>query len=326
MVQRRDREISRPAQPIIIPPALPAGGRIGVVALASPVPPERLERGLAALRALGFETVLGEHVLARDGHHAGTPADRAADLHALFARPDVDALFCARGGSSSIRVLEHLDFELIRAHPKAFVGYSDVTSVMLALLARAGLRSFFGPMVTPDWAGGLTPGARDALWRLVCRSSPAGPLADARCATESWPMVGGQARGVLVGGTLSLVAATLGTPEQIELADRLFFFEDIHESPARIERYLAQLARAGLLQQAAGFLVGPLRWDASDEERAAYLPFETVLREHLAPLGRPTLVGFPFGHVPNPIPMPLGTLVELDADQRVLRALEPAVR
>jgi len=207
-----------------------------------------------------------------------------------------------------------------------FVGYSDVTSIMLALLARAGLRSFFGPMVTPDWAGGLAPNARDALWRLVCRASPAGPLADARRAAESWPMVEGHARGVLVGGTLSLVAATLGTPEQIDLTDRIFFFEDIHESPARIERYLAHLARAGLLQQAAGFLVGSLRWDASEEERAAYLPFETVLRDHLAPLGRPALVGYPCGHVPNPITMPLGTLVELDADQRVLRVLEPAVR
>jgi len=296
------------------------------VSLASPVPPERLELGLAALRALGFSVVLGEHVVEREGHHAGEPAARAADLQALFARPDVDAIFCARGGSSSIRALDHLDFELIRAHPKVFVGYSDVTSVMLALLARAGLRSFFGPMVTPDWAGGLAPDARDALWRLICRASPAGPLADARRAAGSWPMVEGQARGVLVGGTLSLVAATLGTPEQIDLTDRIFFFEDIHESPARIERYLAQLARAGLLRQAAGILVGPLRWDASDEERAVYLPFETVLREHLAPLGRPTLIGYPCGHVPNPIAMPLGSLVELDADRRLLSVLEPAVR
>jgi muramoyltetrapeptide carboxypeptidase len=313
-----------------LPPALPSallpGGRIGVVALASPVPAERLERGVAALRGLGFEVALGEHVLDRDGHHAGAPAARAADLQALFARPDVDAIFCARGGSSSIGVLEHLDFELIRAHPKVFVGYSDVTSVMLALLARAGLRSFFGPMVTPDWAGGLVPEARDTLWRLICRTSPAGLLTDARCASESLALVGGKAQGVLVGGTLSLVAATLGTPEQIDLAGRLFFFEDIHESPARIERYLAQLARAGLLQQAAGFLVGPLRWDPSDEERAAYLPFETVLREQLAPLGRPTLVGYPCGHVPNPITMPLGSQVELDADRRVLSVLEPAVR
>jgi muramoyltetrapeptide carboxypeptidase len=309
----------------LLPPALPPGGRIGIIALASPVPPSRLERGLAALRDEGYHPVLAEHVLDRDGHHAGSPAVRAADLHELFVRPDIDAIFCARGGSGSIRVLEHLDYALIRAHPKVFVGYSDVTSVMLALWKQAGLPSFFGPMVTPDWAGGLSATAREALWRLVGRADAVGVLEDERC-RQAKALVGGRARGVLVGGTLALVAATLGTPEQIDLAERIFFFEDIHESPARIERYLTQLLRAGILQQAAGFLVGPLRWDATEEERAAYCSFETVLRELLAPLGRPTLVGYPFGHVPGPITLPLGTGVELDADEGVLRVLDPAVR
>jgi muramoyltetrapeptide carboxypeptidase len=319
-------------RPLLTPPALPPGGRIGVVGLASPIAPQRLEQGLAALQARGFEVVLGENVLARCGHHAGGPAERAADLHSMFARPDIDAIFCARGGSSSIRVLEHLDFELIRAHPKVFVGYSDVTSVMLALLARSGLRSFFGPMLAPDWANGLAVGAQDLLWRLICRAGPAGaldtslpdPAASSR-PTPS-PLVGGRAQGVLAGGTLALVVATLGTPEQIDLTDRIFVFEDIHESPARIERYLAQLGRAGLLEKAAGFLVGPLRWDVSDDERQSFLPFETVLRECLGRFGRPTLLHYPCGHVPNPIPLPIGTRVELDADQPAVRVIEPAVR
>jgi muramoyltetrapeptide carboxypeptidase len=308
------------------PPAVPPGGRIGVVAPSSPVSPERLERGVAALRLQGFQVVMGEHVLNQDGHHAGEPMARADDLHGMFARADVDAIFCARGGSSAICVLELLDFSLIRRHPKVVVGYSDVTSLLLAIWARAGMRSFFGPMVTPDWAGGLAAGAQDALWRLICRPEPAGALADPRCATESYPLVGGRTRGVLLGGTLALVAATLGTPEQIVLKDRVFFFEDIHESPARIERYLTQLGRSGLLAEAAGFLVGPLRWDASDAERRSYHSFDTVLRRQLEPLGRPTLVGFPFGHVPNPLTLPLGTLIELDADQRVVHVLEPSVR
>jgi muramoyltetrapeptide carboxypeptidase len=139
-------------------------------------------------------------------------------------------------------------------------------------------------------------------------------------------LVGGRAEGILAGGTLSLVVATLGTAEQIDLTDRIFCFEDIHESPARIERYLTHLARAGILERAAGFIVGPLRWDVPKEERGAYLPFETVLAQHLAPLGRPALVGYPFGHVPHPVTMPLGTRVSLDADQRLVNVLEPAVR
>jgi muramoyltetrapeptide carboxypeptidase len=310
----------------ILPPALPEGGRIGVVAPSSPVPRERLEQGVAALRSVGFDVVLGPSVLERQGHHAGTPEARAEDLHEMFSRPDVDAIFCARGGSSAIRVLEHLDYDLIRANPRVFVGYSDVTSLMLAFWARAGLPSFFGPMVTPDWAGGLASEAHDVLWRLVCRDAPAGPLADRDRAPEAMPLVSGKAQGVLVGGTLALVAATLGTPEQIDLTDAIFFFEDIHESPARIERYLTQLGRAGLLESAAGFLVGPLRWDANEQERANYLTFRTVLQEILVPLGQPVLVNYPFGHTPNPITLPLGTRVELDADRQVLRVLEPSVR
>jgi muramoyltetrapeptide carboxypeptidase len=289
------------------------------------VTPESLERGTAALRALGFEVVMGAHVLGRSGHYAGEPEARAEDLHAMFERPDVDAIFCARGGSSSICVLEHLDFEVIRAHPKVIVGYSDVTSLMLALWARARLRSFFGPMVTPDWARGLDQSAQDLLWRLICRREPAGPLQVPRSSPVGITLVGGRAEGALVGGTLALVAATLATPEQIDLRGRIFCFEDIHESPARIERYLAQLGRAGILGQAAGFVVGPLRWDASDAERSSYHTFEEVLRRQLAPLGRPTLMGYPFGHVPNPVTLPLGTRVELDADERVLTVLEPAV-
>jgi muramoyltetrapeptide carboxypeptidase len=197
---------------------------------------------------------------------------------------------------------------------------------MLALLARCGLCSFFGPMVTPDWAADLALGARDALWRLICRAEAAGPLVDPSQIPQAAPLVGGRAEGILAGGTLSLVVATLGTPEQIDLTDRLFCFEDIHESPARIERYLTHLARAGILQQAAGFIVGPLRWDVPEDERSAYLPYEAVLRHCLAPLGRPTLVGYPFGHVPHPVTMPLGTRAELDADHRLVTVLEPAVR
>lgn len=309
-----------------LPCALPTGGRIGVVALASPITPERLEQGLAPLRELGYQIVLGEHVLDRSGHHAGDPSYRASDLHTMFSRSDVNAVFCARGGSSSIRVLEYLDYGLLRQHPKVFVGYSDVTSVMLALWKRAGLRTFFGPMVAPDWANGLAPGARDLLWRLICRPAAAGPLADRRCASQAMPLVGGHAQGVLVGGTLALVAATLGTPEQVDLTRAIFFFEDVHESPARVERYLSQLHRAGVLERALGFLVGPLQWETADEERDRYLPFEEVLRRQLEPYGRPVLIGYPCGHVPNPITLPLGTMVELDADERVVHVLEPAVR
>src|SRR5262245_3175079 len=134
-----------------LPPALPAGGTIGIVAPASPPDPERLRRGVAAIEGAGFRVVMGEHVAERYGHHAGHDEVRAGDLNAMFRREDVDAILCARGGSGSIRLLPRLDYDLIAARPRVFIGYSDITSLELALLRRCGMPTFFGAMAQPDF-------------------------------------------------------------------------------------------------------------------------------------------------------------------------------
>jgi muramoyltetrapeptide carboxypeptidase len=307
-----------------LPPALPPGGTIAVVAPSSPVDRERLAAGVAALERLGFRVRLGAHINDRYGHHAGSDTDRAADLNAAFADPEVDAIFCARGGSGSIRVLPHLDYEQIARHPKPFVAYSDVTSVQLALLKRAGLVSVFGPMVAPNWSQGLSPVSRDALWRLLCRPTPAGMLRDRADPRPYHVLRGGVARGRCAGGTLALVVATLGTPYQIELAGRLFFFEDVNESPARIERYLAQLKQAGLLDDVTGFFIGTAPYDEADRDR--FLTLEQVYRDLLLPFDKPLVYGLPIGHEPSPIPIPMGVTAVLDADRGLLRVVEPMVR
>jgi muramoyltetrapeptide carboxypeptidase len=307
-----------------LPPALPPGGTIAVVAPSSPVDEERLTAGAAALERHGFRVRLGAHVGDRYGHHAGSDAHRAADLNAAFADPEVDAIFCARGGSGSIRVLPHLDYEGIARHPKPFVGYSDVTSVQLALLKRAGLVSVFGPMVTPNWSRELSPVCRDALWRLLCRPTPAGMLRNRDDPRPCRTLRGGVARGPCAGGTLALVVATLGTPYQIELAGRLFFFEDVHESPARLERYLTQLLQAGLLDGVAGFFIGTAPYDEADRDR--FLTLEQIYRDLLLPLDKPLVYDLPIGHAPSPIPIPMGITAVLDADRGLLRVVEPIVR
>jgi muramoyltetrapeptide carboxypeptidase len=308
----------------LLPPALPYGGTIAVVAPSSPVDEERLTAGVAALERHGFRVRLGAHVGDRYGHHAGSDRDRAADLNAAFADPEVDAIFCARGGSGSIRVLPHLDYERVARHPKPFVGYSDVTSVQLALLKRAGLPSVFGPMVTPNWSRELSPVCRDALWRLICRPAPAGMLRDRDDPRPFRTLRGGVARAPLAGGTLALVASSLATPYQIELAGRLFFFEDVHESPARIERYLTQLLQAGLLDGVAGFVIGTAPYDETDHDR--FLTLEQIYRDLLLPLDKPLVYGLSIGHEPSPIPIPLGITAVLDADGGLLRVVEPMVR
>jgi muramoyltetrapeptide carboxypeptidase len=303
---------------------LPRGGCLGIVAPASPVDPAALERGRAILHEWGFRTVLGDHVLDRRGHLAGRDEDRAADLHRMFADPEVDAVICARGGSGAIRLLPLLDCELIAAHPKPFLGYSDITILELALLKRCRLPSFFAPMVTPDFARGASAECIELLWKLVCEPSPAGELLDPRC-SEAVTLVGGVAEGPCVGGTLSLIVPTLGTPWEIETENAVFFFEDVHESPARVERYLMQLRLAGKLDCTAGFLIGNAPYEADDAERAGYLEIDQVYRDLLEPLGKPLVYGWPHGHDPSPVTLPIGVRVRLDADRKSLEVLDPAV-
>jgi muramoyltetrapeptide carboxypeptidase len=288
------------------------------------VKPDALERGIAVIREHGFRVVVGEHVLDRYGHLAGRDEDRAADIHAMFVRDDVDAVLCARGGSGSIRLLRHLDWDLIAAHPKPFLGYSDVTTLDLALLQRSRMPSFFAPMVTSDFAGPPEAGCLDILWRLVCEPAPAGELADPRC-ERAVTLVGGVAEGPCAGGTLSLVAATLGTPYEIETEGCVFFFEDVHESPARMERYLTQMLLAGKFDRVTGFLIGNAPYDADEDERARYLPVEQVYRDLLVPLGKPLVYGWPHGHDPSPVTLPIGIPIRLDADRKSVTVLEAAV-
>ncbi|MGV3719770.1 MAG: S66 peptidase family protein [Actinomycetota bacterium] len=307
-----------------LPPALPRGGAIGIVAPASPGSVEVFERGLAAVESHGFRTVRGAHLFDRYGHLAGSDEDRAADLHEMFLRDDVDAILCARGGSGSIRLLRHLDWDLIAAHPKPFLGYSDITSLELAFLKRCGLPTFFAPMVNSDFAHDPWPSCIDLLWRMICEAEPAGEIADPRCA-EATTLVGGVAEGPCVGGTLALVAATLGTEFAPDLDGCVFFFEDVHESPARMERYLTQLLLSGKLDHVAGFLIGNAPYEASDAERASYLPIEQVYADILAPLGKPLVYGWPHGHDPSPVTLPMGIRIRLDADRKSVTVLEAAV-
>lgn len=310
----------KPQKSLLLPPALPVGGRLGVVSPASPPSAVDLESGTAALVACGFQVEWGRHVLDRHGHLAGADLNRAADLHEMFERSDIDAVICSRGGAGSIRLLNLIDWGLIARHPKPFIGYSDITVLELAMLRQCGLVTFFAPMVASEFGPGLAAASSDFLWKLVCRPRAAGAVVDDRC-SRSTCLVPGEAAGPLAGGTLSLVAATLGTPAEIDLEGALFFFEDVDEPPEHIERYLCQLIHSGRLEQVAGFLIGNAPW--AGEERA--LTLHQIYEELLAPFGRPMLYGWPHGHDEHPLALPMGIHARLDSSTCSLEILEPAV-
>ncbi len=299
-----------------LPHALPPGGTIGIVNPSSPVEPDLLHTGIARLEERGFRVVIAPHVRDRDGHHAGSPQNRASDFTTFYADPAVDVLWCARGGSSALRLWPLLDWAALAAlPPKMVVGYSDTTSLLIPLTQRVGTVALHGPLVFE--LGTLAPDILDWQMRLLQDPQPAGIVPGQAAET----LVSGTAKGRLCGGCLSLVAATLGTPYQIDTAGKLLLMEDIDEAPHRVERFLAQFAQAGLLSAASGFVVG----QSTDADDRRTLPMRQIWFDLLSPYGKPAVLGFPFGHVPNNYALPLGADARLDADAKTLTLLEAAV-
>lgn len=303
----------------IRPPALGPGATVGVAAPSGAVRPERLAAGLASLRAAGLNPVLSPACLARRHYLAGGDGERAAALSALLADPDIDGVLLARGGYGAMRLLPLLDLEPLRRRPKAVVGFSDATALHLALGA-CGLVSFHGPMVESGPAG-MPPTDLEGLLWAVGRHAPPGrlPLPPGAAPVALHP---GRATGRLVGGNLTLLAATLGTPWEVETTGCLLLLEDVGESPYRLDRSLTQLWLAGKLQAAAGFLLGELVGCAGGPGDPAPLQ---VFAERLRPLGRPCLAELPLGHGARRLTLPLGAMAELDAAAGEVRLTEPAV-
>lgn len=300
-----------------LPRALPPGGTVGIVNPSSPVESEWLDAGIGALEARGFRVAVAPHVRDRDGHHAGSPAARAADFSDFYADPAINVVWCARGGSSACRLWPLLDWDALAAlPPKMVIGYSDTTSILIPLTQRVGTSAMHGPLVFE--LGRLAPDVLDWPLRLLQDAAPAGLVPGA--APDA--LVPGAAEGALCGGCLSLVVATLGTPYQIDAAEKLLLIEDIGEAPHRIERMLAQLAEAGVLGSAAGFVVG----QATDADDTKTLPLRQLWSDLLAPYGKPAVLGFPFGHVTPNYALPLGVRARLDADAGTLTLLEAAVK
>ena len=316
--------------PAQLPPPAGPGDRVGVAALSGPVDPERLERGLATLRRLGFEPVLADNLLqdvrSRHGLFAGGDAERLAAFHRLAADPGLAAILFARGGSGLMRVLPAIDWELLRRRPRAYVGYSDLTPFLLEVVRRLGVVAFHGPMVAAEMARGLAPVEEESLLGALAGRYPATqPLA--RWLRE--PPAGTTVRGPLLGGCLSLLVSTLGTPWAPDLAGGLVFWEDVAEPPYRVDRMLTHLGLSGNLAHIAGMVVGHLEGDglpgkAPDGEPADWpaVDWPAIVGDSLAGFSWPLAWGLESGHrAPNrtlPLGLPARLSVADSADGLVL--------
>ncbi len=315
---------------LIRPPRLNYGDTVGIVAPASPpADPKIIDRCVAGLERLGFKSRLASHARHRCGFLAGTDRERATDLMKLFADPQVKAIFCVRGGYGAARLLPLLNYRIIHAHPKIFVGYSDITSLHCALLVKAGLISFHGPMLSFDFAKDNPPTfTRGNFLRTLMNPVPPGSICRSYGGRTVRVLRDGTATGQLVGGNLSVLCTTLATPFQPSFAGKILFLEDVGEAPYRFDRMLTHLLNAGLLAQVAGIAIG-INKNCKDpnvgKRREFRQTVDDVIKERLLPLKIPVVTGLPFGHLRHNATLPVGARASLDGNKGDLQIIQGVV-
>jgi muramoyltetrapeptide carboxypeptidase len=301
-------------------PALAPGDRVRVVSPGSTPNPANMARGIEILRSWGLEVELGKHVFTKYGYLAGTDAERLADLNAALNDPGIRAVFAARGGYGTQRIVDRINVAGIRRDPRVVVGFSDITSIHGKLWRETGLVTFYGPMV--NWSDGRTgPDSAEALRQAVMTTAPITITRDP-AETAAPVLVPGRATGQLLGGCLTLISTSLGAGDAPKFDGAILFFEDVDEAPYSLDMMLTELRRVGVLSRVAGVVIGqitnsvgePDEWDAV-----------AVLKDRLYDLGVPVLGGLRLGHGTGQLTIPLGARATIDAQAGTL-TVEPGVR
>jgi muramoyltetrapeptide carboxypeptidase len=304
---------------IIQPPALKRGDKIGILAPASSFSKQAFEDGCNRLRQMGYEPVYSPTIFERDLYFAGSVARRREEFEDLLRNPEIAALICVRGGYGSNYLLESLNFDLFARDPKIILGCSDITSLLTVITDRTGLVTFHGPMIAKD----IAEGSFDEKSWNACFGGEHGWSITSPDLKVLQP---GHAKGRLYGGCLSMLAASLGTPYQIETDDIILFIEDVAEKPFRIDRMLMQLHLAGCLNGVRGFIFGEML-DCLPPKNETYT-LQQVITRVLSPYKVPIVFGLKSGHVSSGnITLPVGVQAELLAEQGVeLKILEAATQ
>lgn len=324
----------------IKPPALKKGGTIGVPAPASKPTPGAIAVGVERLRRLGFKVVLGKcsKRTLREGYLAASDKERADELNGMFRDENVDAIICACGGYGCLRLLEHLDYDLIRSHPKIFMGMSDIVSALLAIHKMTGLVTFHGPGALSTT---MTPYTEESLVRTITSTDPIGEVRNPSHGPLIQTISEGRVEGDLTGGNLDLLLATLATKYEIDMNGKIFFFEAAGHRTWEIDRFLTHLELTGKLRSAVGFVAGTMK-DCDPSARAALeypinyaatgrsdfsfsSTVEEVLHERLTRFGVPAIYGLCCGHTEDQTVLPIGVRAILDGTEGNLQIVEPAL-
>jgi len=296
---------------VVRPPRLKAGDTIGIAAPSGPFESDLFEQGMDVLRGMGFNVHIPEAIFRRNGFLAGPDEARAGVINTLFADPDIQGILCARGGYGATRVLPHLDWKMIRRHPKAFVGFSDITVLHCVLLANAHLVSLHGPM-------GTTLGKSPDTWRGMLRQALTSDNALELAPSGVTVLNHGEATGPVMGGNLTMLCHLVGTPYAPNYQGCLLFIEDVTEAPYRIDRMLVQMKLAGCFDGVAGLVLGEF------EDCGKTAEIHEVFMGIFGPLGIPVVAGFPIGHGTENATLPIGLEARLTTQPPQLAYFEAA--
>ncbi|MFC7684500.1 LD-carboxypeptidase [Ureibacillus sp. GCM10028918] len=308
-----------------IPKGLKMGDTIGLVGASSATPPESLQPAIEAVEKLGFNVVVGDSCRERHGYLAGSDELRANDVNRMFQDPSIDGIFSIRGGYGATKILPLLDYEMIKKNPKVFAGYSDVTAMHIAFNQLCDLVTYHTPMPSTEF---IKQEMDDYTWssfiKAVTITEENSYYLSNPTNQEMTTLVSGKATGQLVGGNLTLVAASLGTPYEIDTKGKILFLEDIDEYERSIDRMLTQLQLSGKLEEASGILLGAwTNCGPQNPDRPEHsLRLQTIFEEILVPLKKPVLMDVACGHCLPTMSLPLGRTISFNTETKTIEVVE----
>jgi len=305
---------------VIKPHPLQAGATIGIISPASPQrDPARLERGIAYFESKGYTVKIADNALeSTTGYLAGSDEERIADIESMFSDDSVDAIFCARGGYGTTRILTQLNYDIIKSNPKIFVGFSDTTALQSAIFAKSGLITFSGAMPSVDFADEVDPFTEQSFFSVLTQDlSGQNVIADKQSVFHA-----GQAEGRLICGNLCLLATLCGSDFLPDMHDTLLMIEDIGEEQYRIDRYLSQLELSGHLKATNGILIGDFTPPSNPVASVPQRSYEEIFLDYAYRAGKPALGNFPYGHINRKLTLPFGIRMSMDSDKGMITFLE----
>jgi len=304
----------------LISSRLKKGDTIGLISPAGPENADKIKESINFLKSLGFNIKEGKHIYNKLGYLAGSDKDRAEDFINMFLDPDVNMILCVRGGYGTMRILPLIDFNIIKLNPKIFAGFSDITTLLNNIALKCNLITFHSPMCNSNFLDKYTlKSFLDTLMlgynRFIIKN-PKGSSIESF--SEASPI------GQLVGGNLSLICSTIGTPFEVDTKNKILFIEEVGEEPYKIDRMLTHLLLCGKLQSCLGIILGQFtKCELPHYERS--LTLEQVIKDRILSLNKPTLVNFQSGHSYPKLTLPIGAKIKMNCKSKIIEVLEPVV-